>query len=118
MPVEALTTRHLDYLQRTAQEPPPPGTAGGETAAPSSLRRLLEVRGVGLLDKRDRPTPEDRFRLVIEDLLAGLASYRLPLAFSLVGASGAVSVRIGTWLAHGQTQELQGNLQILRTLLG
>jgi hypothetical protein len=119
MSVEDLTTRHLDYLQRTAQEPPPLITAVSETVAPPQLRCLLEVQGVGLLDKQERPTPEDRFRLVTEDLLAGLVSYRLPLAFNLVGAPGAVSVRVGTWLPQGEPREaVQGNLAILRTLLG
>jgi hypothetical protein len=119
MSVEALTTHHLDYLQRTAQEPPPFTTAISETAAPARLRRLLEARGIGLLDKQDRPVPEDRFRLVTEDLLAGLSSYRLPLAFNLVGTPGAVSVRVGTWLPQGESGEaVQANLEILRTLLG
>lgn len=131
----------LDDLQRTGYTPPPidlsrlthPGTAH---------RRAMRVRGVGKPDKsvpdgmqlstgasRDqgrKPAVQqnvqrprsDRPRLPSEDLLIGLSTYEIPIAFELRNEGTQTSVAIGTWLTQGADPRLvDENLMIAAATL-
>lgn len=119
-----LTTAHLDYVQRTALEPGPIDLEF-VTGAPPEARALFHVRGIGRHDKvvtGDHRDSAERLRVVTEDLLSGLHTYELPVAFMVRGRPDGVDVHIGTWLADGNgdvaaATAVAGNAAILRALL-
>jgi len=111
------STDHVDYLQRNNYAPPPIPAQTSMTTAPPVLRRLWHVCGVG---QNQRNTPggqsarrksgweekereystammNEQIRLPSEDILIGLAGFRMPVAFLVVGQESGVSINLGTW---------------------
>ncbi|MFL6136602.1 MAG: ATP-binding protein [Frankiaceae bacterium] len=113
---DELTTRDLDYLQRTDSPPPAVDLGAPATVALPRLRRLLRVTAIGRLVKE--PVTAAPFRLLSADLLTALYNYQVPVAFHVGGEPGRVGVRIGTWLdEHGSEETLAGNEEVLRAAL-
>ncbi|WP_328512900.1 hypothetical protein OHB25_59140 [Streptomyces mirabilis] len=115
MAVESLTAEDVDYIQRTGFRPPPLSAGTGLTEAPSPLRMLMQVDGIGRTDKSQRPAGGERLSPVTRDLLVGLSNYRVPLSF-LVGAQpGRAGLRIGTWLpARGSPESVAENGHLIK----
>jgi len=111
------STDHVDYLQRNNYAPPPIPAQTPMTTAPPVLRRLWHICGVG---QNQRNTPggqstrgksgweekereystammNEQIRLPSEDILIGLAGFRMPVAFLVVGQESGVRVNLGTW---------------------
>jgi hypothetical protein len=131
----------LDDLQRTGYTPPPIDLSRLTHPGPAH-RRAMRVRGVGKPDKsvpdgmqlstgasRDQGrkpavqqnvqrTRSDRPRLPSEDLLIGLSTYEIPVAFELRNEGTQTSVEIGTWLTQGADPRLvDENLMIAAATL-
>ena len=87
----AVSTAHLDYLQRIGQSPLPL-PAEPSAVTPVAARRLRHVTGIGVR-AMGQPSATDDSR----SLLTGLYGAKLPLAFLITGAAGGVSVHVGTW---------------------
>ncbi|MFD5522457.1 ATP-binding protein [Streptomyces sp. NPDC127066] len=115
MAVENLTAEDVDYIQRTGFRPPPLSAGTGLTEAPSPLRMLMQVDGIGRTDKSQRPAGGERLSPVTRDLLVGLSNYRVPLSF-LVGAQpGRAALRIGTWLpTRGSPESVAENGHLIK----
>src|ERR1700731_3509372 len=103
MQPEVLSTAHLDYLQRVGMSPE---TLSADKpisllGAPRNLnlRRLVKIEGIGRLEKaplaetsnRQPANKERPIRLLSEDVLTGLYSYKLPLAFLVRSNWGKVA---------------------------
>jgi hypothetical protein len=111
-----LTTRDLDYLQRTDSEPFAVDPNGPGTVAPPRLRRLLRVTSIGRLVKE--PVTAKLFRLVSADLLTALYNYKVPIVFQVGGQPGRVGIRIGTWLdERGSEATVAENEEVLSAAL-
>jgi Helicase HerA, central domain len=119
----------LDDLQRTGYMPPPIDMTRLTRPGPAH-RRVIRIRGIGKADKyvpdgaqlstgasRNRGrqpvvqqgtqrTPADRPRLPSEDLLIGLSTYEIPVAFVIHNEGTQTSVEIGTWLTHGASPDV------------
>jgi hypothetical protein len=112
-------------LQRIGHPPPP--IIPGRLTHPR-VRAALRVRGIGKLDKHERdsgrsphPTtqphslsPEERptasrqrssMHIATEDMLVGLSSYQVPVAFELTSDGTSTSVTLGTWYGPGATDD-------------
>ncbi|WP_331738382.1 helicase HerA domain-containing protein [Embleya sp. NBC_00896] len=116
MAVESLTAEDVDYIQRTGFRPPPLSSGTGLTEAPLPLRMLMQVDGIGRIDKSRRPTGDERLSSpVTRDLLVGLSNYGVPLSF-LVGAQpGRAGLRIGTWLPdYGAPESVAENGHLIK----
>ena len=111
-----LSPSDLDDIQRTAYEPASVVDRALTLAAPH-LRSLLRIRGIGRFDKVSPAAAIERFRLISEDLIAGLYNDRTHLAFILRGEPGTISVEIGTWLTQGTATQLEQSLRVLRSAL-
>jgi Helicase HerA, central domain len=138
----AMFSEHsLDDLQRTGYMPPPIDLSRLTQAGPAHLR-AVRVRGIGKADKSapdgmqltagasrnrgrkpvgqqgiQRP-PADRARLPSEDLLVGLSTYEIPVAFQLRNEGTQTSVEIGTWLTQdAEPTVVEENLMIAAATL-
>src|SRR5262245_23484559 len=97
------TTENLDYLQRTGQKFTPSRLDPAKIQG-ASRRHVIQVRGVGRLDKSSaadtRQTAVSDWQLtqlISEDLLVGLYGLGEPIAFLINGEPGSVSLYIGIW---------------------
>lgn len=131
----------LDDLQRTSYGPPPIDLSRLTHPGPAH-RRALPVRGVGKPDKsvldgvllstgaswsRERKPvgqqgvqrpPANRPRLPSEDLLIGLSTYEIPVAFQLRNEGTQTTVEIGTWLTpRAEASVVEENLMIVAATL-
>jgi len=111
------STDHVDYLQRNNYAPPPIPAQTPMTTAPPNLRRLWHICGVGKNQRnasgqqsvrgksgweekeREYSTAmmNEQLRLPSEDVLIGLAGFRMPVAFLVVGQERGVRINLGTW---------------------
>ncbi|MGY1636021.1 ATP-binding protein [Geodermatophilus sp. SYSU D00742] len=121
VPSPALSTAHIDYLQRTGSLALPLPEAF--PAVPSVGRRLLLVTGVG------RPGDDGLSAGVAtglrgaEAMLTGLYGERIPVAFVLSGTPAGIRVCLGTWAdgsgSAGSGSELaDARAEVLLTVLG
>lgn len=127
MAADELSTTHIDYLQRTGFTPAELPANAPATSAPPALRRLWRIGSVGQLTKQWLPEEQQflgsdrRVRLPSGDLLIGLHSHKIPLAFLVKGEPGGVAICLGTWSPGGSGKEsaaiLEGREQIFRSLL-
>ncbi len=116
-------TGGMDYLVRAA---PPQFPQKCEEFRPSAAgRRLWRVAGIGRDEKfgaafeRIASLPPDSFQLPTVGLLAGLHGYGSPIAFTLSGADGRVSVEIGVWTSQPDLRpgELDDRAGVLAAVL-
>ena len=100
----ALTTSHLDYLQRLESgfDPFAFHRSAGFTDAVPDGRRLDHIYGIGRTPDSPLADPTGAPRLVSEDLLIGLHGYRINVAFSVQGGPSGIRLEIGTWSARGR----------------
>ncbi|GAA4932686.1 ATP-binding protein [Streptomyces coeruleoprunus] len=118
MLTEGLTAQSLDYLQRVGFEPPELGPGASVTDAPPALRSLVRIAGIGRRDKSRRPTAAEEAGPLTRDLLVGLHTYKVPLAFLAGGEPGRSSVCLGTWLpAGGSPHSVARNQRLLESAL-
>ncbi len=115
-----VTTDSVDYLQRCVPLVPEPG--GARTAGVPEVRRLLRVRGVGRPDKRlpseQLRAPGEAWRPRTAELITGLYGYRMPVAFSMLGAADGVRVQLGTWSSRTPSAVTQDRRRdVLRAVL-
>jgi hypothetical protein len=93
-------TARLDFLQRAGAPLRP--HAGAVTEVAPDRRRMARIRGIGREGERPKPPPsQGAWRPPSSGVLAGLATYRIPLAFGVRSESHGVQVAIGTWAAGG-----------------
>jgi hypothetical protein len=115
-----VTPEALDHLQRVGAAPLT-HEAADVTSAPPALRRLVRFAGVAGRAKPGPPVPGEPAPAATQALLAGLASYRIPVVFALEGTPGGCAVRIGTWSAAGREDArpavLDGRLSVIDRLL-
>lgn len=135
------SNRSLDELQRTGYQPPPISLPQVALPGPER-RRAVRVCGIGKPDKylpdgtrttaallpnrgstlAGQPSLQQarpfRPRLPSEDLLIGLSTYEIPLAFQLSNTGTRISVQIGTWLSQDASPgDVAENLTITKAAL-
>lgn len=118
MSIEGLTAGSLDYLQRVGFEPPALDASTTFTESPPELRTLTRITGIGRFDKRRKAGGRDAVDPVTRDLLVGMHQYKVPIAFTVGGEPGRVSLRLGTWLPSGaEADSARDNGRLLESAL-
>jgi len=109
---------HLDYLQRIGINPTEFQTGTSLTRAPSNLRRICRIQGIGRTKKPQRNGFEKNIQPLSEELPIGLYGNKIPFAFLILGEPGRISVNLGTWSSQGASpNELDDRQRTLETLL-
>ena len=126
------STENVDYLQRNNYIPPPVPSHTPMTSAPLVLRRLWHVAGVGQNQKSipivqmsrgdsDRPGQTNQNHLPSEDILIGMAGFRMPIAFLVTGKQSGTGINLGTWSQQERENAspavLNSRQQVVGTLL-
>src|ERR1700730_4901634 len=100
--IEKLTER-IDYLQRIGDKLALLPASSPLTSAPLTLRHIVQIAGIGRGEKIQPPQAsqvynrEQPVHLLSEDVLKGLYSYKIPLAFLVQGVPGRVAIHMGNW---------------------
>jgi len=118
---QIISTAHLDYLQRSEFNPADLTVSAPASGAPSDLRRLSRINGIGRMEKAPTLMPGQPTRLLSEDVLIGLYGYKIPLAFVVQSGPNGVAIHLGTW-SPGERENtsaasMDARQQILSTAL-
>lgn len=97
MTVATVSGTSLDYIQRVGFEPPQVEQTR-VTRAPAGSRTMLHVSGIGRLGKHEKTSHQADDILGVDDLLVGMHTSRVPLAFRVGHIGGTARVEFGTWL--------------------
>jgi hypothetical protein len=100
----AISTAHLDYLQRTELDLSALAQAARVspalcTAAPPELRRLWRVVSIGGKDTAPQLQYKTPFDPASRDIVVGLYGEKIPLAFLVSSGGDGLSIQVGTWSA-------------------
>jgi hypothetical protein len=114
----------MDYLVRAAA-PIVPEQCEQFRPAPAG-RRLWQVTGIGrdekfgaALERSAAGSAADHYHLPTADLLAGLHGLNSPIAFTLSGINGRITVEIGVWTSRAEVAaaDLDERANVLATVL-
>lgn len=103
----AVTAERLAYLQR-ADRPPPLLAGQPLLVVPGPSRAQLVVAGIGRSDAARPRAADSRWRPPTAQLIAGLHTYAVPLAFQVRHRQGVTRITFGTWASeqdHGSRLE-------------
>jgi hypothetical protein len=115
-----VSTGSIDYLQRMTLMP---RLEVARTVAEAHSRRVLQVRTVGRGDlgilEPSRRLADQSWRPRTAELITGLYGFRIPVAFSILGAPDGVRVHLGVWSSKDAPPlEQDRRRDVLRAVLG